>query len=44
VVGLTAHEDEALHQDMLRAGAVAVLLKGASIDQIVTTIRGAAAS
>jgi DNA-binding NarL/FixJ family response regulator len=42
VVGLTAHDDDALHDAMLRAGAVAVLVKGASIDQIVTTIEGAA--
>jgi DNA-binding NarL/FixJ family response regulator len=38
VVGLTAHDDDALHDAMLRAGAVAVLVKGASIDQIVTAI------
>jgi DNA-binding NarL/FixJ family response regulator len=38
VVGLTAHDDGALHQAMLRAGAVAVLVKGTSIDEIVTTI------
>jgi DNA-binding NarL/FixJ family response regulator len=42
VVGLTAHDDDALHDGMLRAGAVAVLVKGASIDQIVTTILRAA--
>jgi len=38
VIGLTAHDDDALHQAMTRAGAVAVLVKGASIDQIVGTI------
>jgi len=42
VVGLTAHDDDALHQAMLRAGAVAVLVKGASIDQIITAILRAA--
>jgi DNA-binding NarL/FixJ family response regulator len=44
VVGLTAHDDIALHEAMLRAGAVAVLVKGASVDQIVTTILRAAAT
>jgi DNA-binding NarL/FixJ family response regulator len=43
VVGLTAHDDDVLHDAMLHAGAVAVLVKGASIDQIVTTIEHAAA-
>jgi DNA-binding NarL/FixJ family response regulator len=42
VVGLTAHDDDALHDAMLRAGALAVLVKGASIDQIVTAILRAA--
>ncbi len=44
VVGLTAHDDDALHDAMLRAGAVAVLVKGASIDLIVATIERAAAA
>lgn len=44
VVGLTAHDDEALHDAMLRAGAVAVLVKGASIDQIVAAVQRAAAA
>jgi DNA-binding NarL/FixJ family response regulator len=42
VVGLTAHDDQDLHLAMLRAGAVAVLVKGASIDRIVSTILHAA--
>ena len=43
VVGLTAYEDEALHQAMQRAGAAAVLIKGASsIRTIVTAIADAA--
>jgi DNA-binding NarL/FixJ family response regulator len=42
VVGLTAHDDDALHDAMVRAGAVAVLVKGASIDLIVATIERAA--
>jgi DNA-binding NarL/FixJ family response regulator len=44
VVGLTAHDDDALHEAMLHAGAVAVLVKGASIDQIVSAVEHAAAS
>jgi DNA-binding NarL/FixJ family response regulator len=42
VVGLTAHDDDALHDAMVRAGAVAVLVKGASIDLIVATVERAA--
>ncbi len=42
VVGLTAYEDEALHDAMGRAGAASVLVKGASIRQIVGAIAGAA--
>jgi DNA-binding NarL/FixJ family response regulator len=43
VVGLTAHDDDLLRGAMLRAGAVAVLVKGTSLDQIVATIEHAAA-
>jgi CheY-like chemotaxis protein len=42
VVGLTAYDDEALHDAMARAGATSVLVKGASIRQIVGAIAGAA--
>jgi DNA-binding NarL/FixJ family response regulator len=41
VVGLTAYEDEALHEAMERAGAAAVLVKGASIRTIVNAIADA---
>ena len=41
VVGLTAYDDEALHDAMERAGATSVLVKGASIRQIVGAIAGA---
>jgi DNA-binding NarL/FixJ family response regulator len=41
VVGLTAYEDEALHEAMERAGATAVLVKGASIRTIVNAIADA---
>jgi DNA-binding NarL/FixJ family response regulator len=43
VVGLTAHDDGLLRDAMLHAGAVAVLVKGASIDQIVATVEHAGA-
>jgi DNA-binding NarL/FixJ family response regulator len=43
VVGLTAYDDEVLHDAMARAGATSVLVKGASIKQIVGAIAGAAA-
>jgi DNA-binding NarL/FixJ family response regulator len=43
VVGLTAYDDEALHDAMQRAGATSVLVKGASIRQIVGAISGAMA-
>jgi DNA-binding NarL/FixJ family response regulator len=43
VIGLTAYDDEALHQAMERAGAASVLVKGVSIKQIVGAIAGAAA-
>jgi DNA-binding NarL/FixJ family response regulator len=43
VVGLTAYDDEALHHAMALAGAASVLVKGASIRQIVGAIAGAAA-
>lgn len=42
VVGLTAYDDEVLHDAMARAGAASVLVKGASIKQIVGAIAGAA--
>lgn len=38
VVGLTAYEDEALHDAMSQAGAAQVLVKGASIKTIVNAI------
>jgi DNA-binding NarL/FixJ family response regulator len=38
VVGLTAYDDDALHQEMSRAGAHSVLVKGASIKTIVNAI------
>ncbi|HZD75344.1 MAG TPA: response regulator transcription factor [Actinomycetota bacterium] len=38
VVGLTAYEDVALHDAMETAGAAKVLVKGASIKQIVNAI------
>jgi DNA-binding NarL/FixJ family response regulator len=41
VVGLTAYDDEALREAMERAGATAVLVKGASIRQIVDAIAAA---
>ncbi|HEV8653516.1 MAG TPA: response regulator transcription factor [Actinomycetes bacterium] len=44
VVGLTAYDDEALHQAMARAGAVAVLVKGVSINEIVDAILSSAAA
>jgi DNA-binding NarL/FixJ family response regulator len=43
VVGLTAYEDEALHEAMERAGATAVLVKGASIRTVVNAIADAGA-
>lgn len=43
VVGLTAYDDEALHHAMEHAGAASVLVKGASIKQIVGAIAGAVA-
>lgn len=43
VVGLTAYDDEALHHAMERAGAASVLVKGASIRQIVGAIAGTTA-
>ena len=44
VVGLTAHDDSALHDAMLRAGAVRVLVKGVPVDHIVDAILGAVTS
>jgi len=41
VVALTAYDDEAMHDAMERAGAKSVLVKGASIRQIVGAIAGA---
>ena len=41
VIGLTAYDDEALHEAMERSGAAAVLVKGASIKQIVSAISDA---
>jgi two-component system nitrate/nitrite response regulator NarL len=41
VVGLTAYDDEALREAMERAGATTVLVKGASIRQIVDAIAAA---
>jgi DNA-binding NarL/FixJ family response regulator len=41
VVGLTAYDDEALREAMERAGASDVLVKGASIRQIVDAIAAA---
>ncbi len=43
VIGLTAYDDEVLHDAMERAGAASVLVKGASIKQIVGAIAGATA-
>ena len=41
VVGLTAYDDQALREAMERAGASDVLVKGASIRQIVDAIAAA---
>ena len=38
LVGLTSSDSEEASLDMLRAGAKSFLLKGASRDEIVTTI------
>lgn len=41
VIALTAHDDEASVRDMLTAGAAGYLVKGASVDDLVTAVRRA---
>ena len=43
VIALTAHDDEASVRDMLTAGAAGYLVKGASVDDLVTAVRRASA-
>ena len=44
VVGLTAHDDAALHDAMVRAGAVRVLIKGVPVCEITSAIHSAMAT
>jgi DNA-binding NarL/FixJ family response regulator len=41
VLALTAHDDQGSVRDMLTAGAVGYLVKGASVDDLMAAIRGA---
>lgn len=43
VIALTAHDDEASVREMLTAGAAGYLVKGASVDDLVTAVRRASA-
>jgi DNA-binding NarL/FixJ family response regulator len=41
VLALTAHDDQGSVRDMLAAGALGYLVKGASVDDVIAAIRGA---
>jgi len=43
VLALSAHEDDAAREEMLAAGAVGYVVKGAPPDQVAAAIRNAAA-
>ena len=43
VIALTAHDDEGSVREMLSAGAAGYLVKGASVDDLVTAVRRASA-
>ena len=43
VLALTAHDDQGSVRGMLAAGAIGYLVKGASVDDVMTAIRGAGA-